>query len=350
MDGSWRGRSRWWWPVSVLGAGAGLVAVGAATQRVVDRTVDRLPSRGHDLDVGGRTVHVEVWGRDDPDAPTVVAETGVGGTAADWERVGELVDGDIRLVAVDRPGLGRSAAGPAPGVDTTVGRIEAVLAGLGGRGPVVLAGWSMGGLLALGVAMERPDLVAGMVLVDPSHPDEARRFNDPALNPIGRTIWRGVGLASRLGGAAVAGIPSRLAYLRWFGDLGREPRWQVATFARSTAGAALASEMLAFPGVCDEVGGLRAAAASGRRRVPVVPTVLLSASRRRNDRESDTWAELHDDLASWVAGTELLVVEGAGHDVLWDRPEVVASAIGRVVEAWRHGDPTVGPPPVPSPG
>lgn len=315
-----------------MGAGAGLVTAGFVTQRIVDRAVDRLPSRGQDIDVDGRSVHVQVWGPDDPETPTVIAGSGVGGTSADWAGVAALLDGTVRLVAVDRPGLGRSAPGPVSDVDRTIRRIEVVKDVLGIDGAVVLAGWSMGGLLAVGVALARADLVSGLVLVEPSHPDEARRFNDAALHPAGRWMWRAVGLGSRLGGAAVAGIPSRLTYLRFSSDSAHEPRWQVPTFARGDVGVAFAAEMLAFPQLCDDVGRLHAERGAG---ASAVPCVLLSASRRRGAAESEAWAEMHGDLATWIPGTDLVVVQRSGHNMLGDRPDAVAEAIGEVVgRAW----------------
>ncbi|MBS1836506.1 MAG: alpha/beta fold hydrolase, partial [Actinobacteria bacterium] len=257
----------------------------------------------------------------------------VGGTSADWERVAEDLDTRIRLVALDRPGMGRSERGAPPDVAGSIRRLETILDALGTAPPVVLAGWSMGALLAIGVALERPDLVSGLVLVDPSHPEEARRFADPALHPLGRGMWHVVGFASRLGGAAIAGIPSRVLYLRMSRGEVDEPRWQMPSFATARAGQALASEMLAFPALCDEVGSLRAAAVdgAGRAEQSVLPCSLLSASRRRDDIEADHWAEMHDDLATWFPGTEVSVVAGSGHDMLSDRPDVVAEAIARTV-------------------
>lgn len=334
---------------AALGIAAGAVVAGVAAQRVVDRAVGHLPSHGSDVVVDGRRVHIEVWGSMDPDAPTVVAESGVGGTSADWEQVAGLLDGRVRLVALDRPGLGRSEPGSAPGVDGAAHRLEAIIGALGIEGPVVLAGWSMGALLWLGVALTRPDLVAALVLVDPSHPDEARRFGDPALHPVGRGMWRAVGIASRLGGAALAGVPSRLVYLRLSRRSRGEPAWQVATFATARAGQALASEMRAFPTLCDEVGAIRAGSMEGGPgEAPEVPCVLLSASRRRNESEARVWTEMHDDLAAWVPGAELIVVDRSGHDILADRPDVVAGTIGSITVG--SGRAASVAPPVLSPG
>jgi pimeloyl-ACP methyl ester carboxylesterase len=316
--------------LGLVGAGLGAVAAGAVSQRVVDASVARLPTPGRLVDVDGRGVHLEELG--DPAGAVVVAESGLGNTAADWERTAEHLGPGVRLLAVDRPGLGRSEPGDPPDVAGAVRRLEAVLEAEGVRPPVVLAGWSLGALLYLGIALVRPDLVAGLVLVDPSHPDEARRFHDPALTAVGRTALRAMGLAAGVGGAALAGVPSRMAYLRATTRDGREPLWQIPSYATSHSGRALARELVAFPAVCDEVGALRTGVVPGASAAPP-PTVLLSATRRRTPAEAAAWGDMHADLAGWIPGTEWWHVEHSAHGMPADRPDEVARAIDRVVAA-----------------
>jgi pimeloyl-ACP methyl ester carboxylesterase len=324
-DGPATGSARRW--LGLVGAGVGALAVGAVTQRAVDASVARLPLPGDLVPVDGRLVHVEPLGA--PGGVTVVAETGLGGTAADWERTAERLGPGVRLLAVDRPGLGRSQPGNPPDVAGTARRLEAVLDHAGVEPPVVLAGWSLGALLDLGVAIVRPDLVQGLALVDPSHPDEARRFHDPALTGIGRAALAAMALGARFGGAALAGVPSRMAYLRTATRDGREPLWQIPSFATSASGRALAGELSTFPAVCDELGRLR----SRQARRPAIPTVLLSATRRSSRSEARAWEEMHADLAGWIPGTEHVRVEHSGHHMLQDRPDRVAAAIEQVVAA-----------------
>jgi pimeloyl-ACP methyl ester carboxylesterase len=101
--------------------------------------------------------------------PAVVLEAGMNCGAASWERVMPLLAPHVRVAAYDRPGLGGSA--PAPGlavIDRQVGDLTSVITGLA-AGPCVLAGHSWGGILVQLLAFRRPDLVAGLVLVDPGH-------------------------------------------------------------------------------------------------------------------------------------------------------------------------------------
>lgn len=101
--------------------------------------------------------------------PAVVLEAGGNGVAESWQRVMPLLAPHVRVAAYDRAGLGGSA--PAPGlvtIDRQIDDLASVITGLA-AGPCVLAGHSWGGMLVQLLAFRRPDLVAGLVLVDPGH-------------------------------------------------------------------------------------------------------------------------------------------------------------------------------------
>ena len=101
--------------------------------------------------------------------PPVVLEAGMNNGAASWQRVMPLLAPHVRVAAYDRAGIGGSD--PAPGlvtIDRQIGDLASVITGLG-AGPCVLAGHSWGGVLVQLRAFRRPDLAAGLVLVDPGH-------------------------------------------------------------------------------------------------------------------------------------------------------------------------------------
>ena len=100
-----------------------------------------------------------------------------------------------------------------------------------------------------GGGLVRPDLVSGLVLVEPSHPEEARRFGDAALRPVGRLGLRAAAVVSGLGGALLAGVPSRVAYVRSSTRDGRKPGGDLPTFATGPAGRALMAELVGSPGL-----------------------------------------------------------------------------------------------------
>lgn len=332
-------RRPWSVPSQALGALGGVarlavdagVAAGAGVQRTVDRFVDR--RRPDDLvpGPGGYGVHV-LRPAAGVAGPTVVAETGLGGVVADWVPVVDELDGRAALWAADRPGLGWSEPRPDGdrGVAGFLERLELLRGESGVDGPSVLVGWSLGALSAMGAAALRPDLVAGLVLVDPSHPDEARRFHDPSLTPAGRVALLTAARMSSFGGAAFVGVPGRRYVLRSGSQLGRSLPPDTLTFASARAGRAIFEELAAFGTRCDEFAQVVA-----EHPLPDVPCVVLTAVDRPASEGPEVWAELHDEVVSWFPRGELRAVTGSTHQMTVDRPDAVAAAVADVVARTR---------------
>jgi len=112
--------------------------------------------------------------------PRVVLVHGFTQTRASWAAVARDLAADHRVLAVDAPGHGAAGRSPA---DLATGAAQ--LGAAGGR--AVYVGYSMGGRLALRLALDRPDLVAGLVLlgatagIDDPAERAARRVADEAL-------------------------------------------------------------------------------------------------------------------------------------------------------------------------
>jgi pimeloyl-ACP methyl ester carboxylesterase len=126
------------------------------------------------LAAGGRTLHHLRWGRAGAAAP-VVCVHGVTSCAWVWHHVARHLAVDGEVVALDLRGHGASGWAP-PDAYRTVDHAEDVAVAvehLGG--PVELVGSSWGALVALAVAVARPELVRRLVLVDvePSFDDAA---------------------------------------------------------------------------------------------------------------------------------------------------------------------------------
>lgn len=111
-------------------------------------------------------------------SPTVVYLSGWGSPAAEtWAPIAVEQSATNRVCVFDRPGVGLSISRDdqtAP-TDPTVHAAELfdVVEAMGNAGPLLLVGWSYGGLVARAAATQAPDNVAGLVLVDhypPTYP------------------------------------------------------------------------------------------------------------------------------------------------------------------------------------
>jgi pimeloyl-ACP methyl ester carboxylesterase len=154
-------------------------------------------ARGRRLDIGERALRVVRAGPSFSPHPLIFLEHGAFGCAADWAVVQDkLAELGLRSLAYDRAGLGLSDPGPAPrDGEAVVADAVALLDRLGETGPLILVGHSMGGLMVRLFALNQPERVAGLVLVDAMTPDVLDL-------PAGRSAIAGFGRLLRV--AAVA--------------------------------------------------------------------------------------------------------------------------------------------------
>jgi pimeloyl-ACP methyl ester carboxylesterase len=116
--------------------------------------------------VNGIELAWDSWG--DPDAPTIVLCHGYGGSAHGFSLQIESLAERWRVVAFDQRGHGRSGrTGELAGnsADELSADLNALVEAIG-RPPVTVLGHSLGGRVALGAVLARPDLYRSLVLQD----------------------------------------------------------------------------------------------------------------------------------------------------------------------------------------
>ena len=165
-------------PLAVLALIAlALAAWTALHSRRIER---RYPALGPIVRAGDHTLHVLERGDGSDGLPPLLFLHGASGNLRDQlAAFGDALPPTRRALFVDRPGHGHSERGP--NGSTPSGQADALAALLDARGieRTVVVGHSFGGAVALGMALEHPDRVAGLVLLSPaSH-----------TWPGGRTSW-----------------------------------------------------------------------------------------------------------------------------------------------------------------
>jgi len=119
-------------------------------------------------EVGGPVHFVDFGGP--AGAPLLVCVHGLGGSHVNWLAIGPPLAQDHRVLAVDLPGHGLTPPAGRPATVQANRRLLDRFLHEVVRGPAILVGNSMGGLITLLQATAAPSTVAGAVLVDPALP------------------------------------------------------------------------------------------------------------------------------------------------------------------------------------
>ncbi len=147
----------------------GLVLV---TLVVALRVTRALPPRGGFVDLGSTRLHYVEKG----EGPAIVMIHGLGGQTGNFEHsLLDRLSDSFRVVLVDRPGSGYSTRRPGEmeSMPAQVAAIAALIDRLGLERPLVV-GHSLGGGVALALALDHPRATSGLALLSPlTHmPDE----------------------------------------------------------------------------------------------------------------------------------------------------------------------------------
>lgn len=142
--------------------GGGLAAYSRATARKIEKAV---PRDGALIEVNGQTIHYT----DDGSGPAIVMIHGLGGQLRNFARA--MVDDlalDYRVIRIDRPGSGYSprAASASARLRVQAETIAELIRILRLERPLIV-GHSLGGALALALALNHPDVVGGLALIAP---------------------------------------------------------------------------------------------------------------------------------------------------------------------------------------
>ena len=157
--------------LAVAAAAVGYVAQSVLTAQ--DRK--NYPPLGIMVDIGGRALHLYCTGDPNAAGPTIVLEAGAYGSSLTWFRIQPVLAERYRVCSYDRAGFGWSEAAPderSLALDAEDAR--RMLDASDESGPYLLVGMSYGGVIVRQFHQDYPDLVAGLVFVDPTRL-EARR-------------------------------------------------------------------------------------------------------------------------------------------------------------------------------
>jgi pimeloyl-ACP methyl ester carboxylesterase len=142
------------------------VVLALFTWFVASRVHKGFPAKGHWIDIGGERVHFRRLG----DGPPIVLVHGLGGQTRnfDYLPLQELAQ-RWQLVLLDRPGSGHSPRhdDSKAGIAAQAQLVIAFIRAMGFERRPLLVGHSLGGAIALSVALQEPDCIDGIALIAP---------------------------------------------------------------------------------------------------------------------------------------------------------------------------------------
>ena len=268
---------------------------------------DEIARSSEQIDIGGRSLHLECWGERVTGEPTVLLITGQGPTTSSWELMAsEFAAEGHHLCAYDRAGVGGSD--PAPDASRTtkdqVTDLVMLLDAADLQEPVVLAAHSLGSLPAVGLVDRAPERVAGVVLIDPWSP--------------------------RVGAAQRAALPPETPDES--PEVAEERRFLTDLFdpAQNPEHLHVAASDEQIATLLDEPGPIFGDLPVVVLRSPALPPL----PGLPDNYHAATLAAMSDGFREFAAestrGT-LIEVEDTGHNIQNDQPEVVMNAIRDVM-------------------
>jgi len=256
------------------------------------------------LSVNGCQTFVATGGRAfDPALPTLVFLHGAGFDHSAWaQHTRWFAHHGFSVLAPDLPGHGRSP-GPALATIAAMADWTAALLDAAGAAKARLVGHSMGSLIALETAARHPAKISALSLIGTAAamtvgPDllAAAEANDSAAVDM-VSIW-GLGFRAELGGSLAPGL--------WM-------HGEAQSVPRHCQPGVLFNDLSA----CNSYQNANAAAAQ-----VTVPTTLILG-----ERDMMTPAKAGKALGAAIANSRVVVLPGAGHTMMAERPDQLLAAL-----------------------
>lgn len=250
--------------------------------------------------INGTLLHYQVIGAPEG-KPTLVFANSLGTDFRIWRDVIVRLAGDFAIVTYDKRGHGLSDVPPAPyAMDAHVADLAGLLDHLGAD-PAIVVGLSVGGMIAQSLAVERPDLVRGLVLCC-----TAAKFGEPAF-------WN-----ERIEAVRRDGMESYSHAIvdRWFSDAYKErATTELAGYRNMVARTPLDG----YAGTC---AAIRDADHRALVREVAVPSICIAG-----EKDVAATPDMMADLARAIPDCRYEQVPGCGHIPCVEQPEYLVEII-----------------------
>lgn len=271
-------------------------------------------------------MHIQCAGQG---SPTVVLESGGASSSSQWVTVQEAMATFTTVCAYDRPGFGWSdPAESALSFEQGARELRTLLLAADITGPLILVGHSKGGLHVRTYARLYPSDVAGVVLVDAT--EEEAFFGGPDILDSDAASARWLGRAARVGVLRLMlrffpgliplpEIPEPIRPI-FHAELSRPSYWKAVEREGDTYRLTPEKERVA----------------RGFGSVGEVPLIVITHGVPFTGGMAileQGFLDAQKRLAALSSDSEFIIAEKSGHAIMWDEPDLIVSAVRRLVDA-----------------
>ncbi|KIT15518.1 3-oxoadipate enol-lactonase [Jannaschia aquimarina] len=248
----------------------------------------------------GTGLHVTV----DGNGPPILMANSLGTDVRLWDGIIPSLEG-YRVIRWDKRGHGNSEVPPPPyKMGTLVSDAEAVLDALSIKAAVVV-GCSIGGMIAQGLAVKRPDQVRAVVL------------SNTAVKMGTAQMWQ-----ERIDAVQAGGMEAVVDAVldRWFA-----PRFPDRALWRQRL---LETPAEGYAGCCAALAGADLLTPTSGLRLPALCVA--------GDRDGASPPDMVRELADLIPGSRFHLIRGSGHLPMVDAPDAFANALTDFLTAIGH--------------
>lgn len=266
--------------------------------------------QGQYVNASGQKLWAEKYGAGQP---VIILFNGAGDIVREWNSIIPVLAKTSTVVGFDYPGLGQSL--PLVGLSQTytaakaASNLQELLKALNLPPPYILVGHSIGRLYAAYFARRYPDEVAGIVTID-GNTVENVFWNQLNITDTPKNSNEKVELFTKEEKARTVKLEAQDQSLQQQKSLSSVEMQELANNL----------EVLGKPRSAREIEGLG--------HLPNVPLIALSAG---TDPTYDLWHKSIKQFADQVPCSIFQVVPNSGHYIQIDQPEVVITAIQKVI-------------------
>jgi len=221
---------------------------------------------------------------------TVVLEAGGGKYSEAYDEIQDTLATltGLRVMSYDRSGFGQSELGP----DTfnamdEMAALKKCLEIQGFKDHFILVGHSYGGFLVQLFTVRYPELVSGLVLIDPMNVTFVDRFGLDNLNAVTPYFENPTKNYEKAGNRMVDSFPEALDILR------------------------------------------------GKELPPQIPVILITAGHA--PISEDIWRKCHEEMVIHSAKHKIVIAEENHHDIVLENPELVLHTIIELINNMKSG-------------